>query len=246
MVEKEEIIKIARTKKLPLASIEKDFVLTFILKKIYASSFKDKLVFKGGTALHKLYLHKRLSIDLDFSELSQININELKAIIEDKEINSEIKDINRTADSVKIVLSYTSVLKYKNNIVIDISRREKPTLSLINKKLKSYYFKEFEVLTFQLEELIAEKLRTIIQRNKPRDYLDIYYILKKKNFDLEKTIETARIKLKNNKDNFDTERVFNNLDLVRSLWERDLREILPNIPNFNIVIERLRKALEKY
>lgn len=243
MVSKEEIINIAKKARLPIGTIEKDFILTYILQKIYESSLKNKIIFKGGTALHKLYLHKRISIDLDFTELEYIDINELKLVIEDREINSRIKEINKTDKSTKILLSYTSVLEYKNNIIIDISKREKPFLKLINKKLKSPYFKDFEVLTFKLEELIAEKIRAIIQRNKPRDYLDIYYVLNKKDFDFKKSIEISKQKLKADNDNFDIERVFNNLGVVRSLWEQDLREILLNVPDFDIVIKRLRKRL---
>ena len=244
MVSRNDIIIIAKKEKLPLGIIEKDFVLTYMLKKIYESEFKNKLVFKGGTALHKLYLHKRISIDLDFTELESIDINKLKKLIEDKEINSKIKDINETNNSIKIVLSYISVLEYKNNIIIDISKREKPILNLINKKIKSYYFKDIEVLTFQLEELIAEKIRAIIQRNKPRDYLDIYYILNKKNFNIKKSFEIAKQKLKVDNDILDTKRIFNDLDVVKSLWEQDLRGILPNIPNFNIVIKKLKRQLK--
>ena len=78
MVAKEEIVNIARRQKLPVGTIEKDFVLTFVLKKLFESELKDSLVFKGGTALHKLYLHKRMSIDIDFTELKPIDIEKLK------------------------------------------------------------------------------------------------------------------------------------------------------------------------
>lgn len=58
MVTKAELVSIARKQKLPLGMIEKDFVLTLVLREIYNSRFKNTLVFKGGTALHKLYLPK--------------------------------------------------------------------------------------------------------------------------------------------------------------------------------------------
>ncbi len=245
MVSKEEIIRIAREKALPLGAIEKEFILTYILKKIYESDLKDKLIFKGGTALHKLYLHKRISIDLDFTELKPIKINELKKIIEDKEINSRIKEINKTNNSTKVVLSYTSVLEHKNNIILDISKREKPVLDLITKKMKSPYFKDIEILTFQLEELIAEKIRALVQRNKPRDYLDIYYVLIKNSFDLEKSIKISKQKLKAVNDKFSKEKIFDSLSIVKSLWEQDLREILPNIPDFDKVIKKISQFFEK-
>lgn len=243
MVSKDEIIRVAKRENLPIGIIEKDFVLTYILKRIYESELKDRLVFKGGTALHKLYLHKRISIDLDFTELKPVRIDELKAVIEDKEIGSKVKEINKTNSSLRIVLSYVSVLEYKNKIILDISKREKPILKLITRRLKSPYFEEIEVLTFQLEELIAEKIRAIIQRNKPRDYLDLYYTLNMKKLDLKKAIEVAKEKLKEGGDKLDIGRIFNNLDVVRSLWDHDLRELLVDVPEFDGVVTKIRDKL---
>ncbi|MBU4341231.1 MAG: nucleotidyl transferase AbiEii/AbiGii toxin family protein [Candidatus Altiarchaeota archaeon] len=243
MVSKDEIIRVAKRENLPIGIIEKDFVLTYILKRIYESELKDRLVFKGGTALHKLYLHKRISIDLDFTELKPVRIDELKAVIEDKEIGSKVKEINKTNSSLRIVLSYVSVLEYKNKIILDISKREKPILKLITRRLKSPYFEEIEVLTFQLEELIAEKIRAIIQRNRPRDYLDLYYTLNMKKLDLKKAIEVAKEKLKEGGDKLDIGRIFNNLDVVRSLWDHDLRELLVDVPEFDGVVTKIRDKL---
>jgi len=245
MISKDEIVRIAKREGLPLGTIEKDFVLTYVLKRVYESRLKDRLVFKGGTALHKLYLHKRMSIDLDFTEVKPVEIDELKAILEDREIHSSVSEIIRTDESTRVVLSYVSVLEYKNSIILDISKREKPVLKLITKKLKSFYFKKFDVLTFQLEELIAEKIRSIIQRDKPRDYLDLYYILNMRSVDLKKAVKTARQKLKASNDKLDIERIFNNLDVVESLWEQDLRELLVDIPDFGKVVNRI-KVKTKY
>jgi predicted nucleotidyltransferase component of viral defense system len=99
----------------------------------------------------------------------------LKKVIEDREVDSKIREINKTDNSTKIVLSYTSVLEHKNSIILDVSKREKPVMELITKKMKSPYFEEIEILTFHLEELVAEKIRALVQRNKPRDFLDLYY-----------------------------------------------------------------------
>ena len=245
MVAKEEIVNIARRQKLPVGTIEKDFVLTFVLKKLYESELKDSLVFKGGTALHKLYLHKRMSIDLDFTELKPVNIEELKKIIEDKEIRSKIKEVNKTSNSTKVVLNYESVLEYKNSIILDISKREKPTMELITKQLKSPYFEKIPVLTLALEELAAEKIRSIIQRNKPRDYFDLYYILGSKKLNFKKALKIAKKKLAATNDKYDTKKIFDNLDIVKDLWEKDLTELVVNTPDFEKVVKKLKKYFKQ-
>jgi len=50
--------------------IEKDYYITLILNHIN-KELSDKLVFKGGTLLNKIYFdYKRLSEDLDFTFIS--------------------------------------------------------------------------------------------------------------------------------------------------------------------------------
>lgn len=90
MVTKAELVILARKQKLPLGLIEKDFILTLILREIFASGFKNLLAFKGGTALHKLYLHKRLSVDIDFTALEELDIDALKNVLLIKDINLNI------------------------------------------------------------------------------------------------------------------------------------------------------------
>ncbi|MCF8224249.1 MAG: nucleotidyl transferase AbiEii/AbiGii toxin family protein [Bacteroidales bacterium] len=48
--------------------IEKDYWVTFILKKLSESEFRDQVVFKGGTSLSKVYnLIDRFSEDVDLA-----------------------------------------------------------------------------------------------------------------------------------------------------------------------------------
>ena len=120
--------------------------------------------------------------------------------------------------------------------IIRIARKE---------KLKSYFYPDFEVLTFKFEELVAEKIRALIQRNKPRDYLDIYYILSKNEIKFGTIIKLAKQKLKSVNDFYDINRIFNNLDLVKTSWEQDLRGLIPNVPNFDEVIKKIRKCFKQ-
>lgn len=65
-----------------VAVIEKDYVLSWILKGIFESSLAANLVFKGGTALRKVYFKDyRFSEDLDFTISKSIDINDLKSSI---------------------------------------------------------------------------------------------------------------------------------------------------------------------
>lgn len=57
---------------IPVKTIEKDYVLTWILAGIAESGMGDIMSFKGGTALKKMYfLNYRFSEDLDFTFLKK-------------------------------------------------------------------------------------------------------------------------------------------------------------------------------
>lgn len=70
--------------------IEKDYWITYVLKNISQSSYKDRVVFKGGTSLSKAYnLIQRFSEDVDLAFISKgENQNQMKTAI--KAIESQI------------------------------------------------------------------------------------------------------------------------------------------------------------
>ncbi|MBI5230298.1 MAG: nucleotidyl transferase AbiEii/AbiGii toxin family protein [Candidatus Magasanikbacteria bacterium] len=63
-----------KTLKYPLHIAEKDYFLTLVLQIIAHSALKNKLIFKGGAALHHMYFEQyRFSEDLDFSANQRID-----------------------------------------------------------------------------------------------------------------------------------------------------------------------------
>lgn len=55
-------------------TIEKDYILTWILIGLSRTGLKDNLVFKGGTALRKVYMKDyRYSEDLDFTLINHLS-----------------------------------------------------------------------------------------------------------------------------------------------------------------------------
>ena len=66
MLRKDELAQIAETKHLSLLNAQRDYVLELILFALYTHT-KNEFVFKGGTAMYKLYKLNRFSEDLDFT-----------------------------------------------------------------------------------------------------------------------------------------------------------------------------------
>lgn len=93
MLTEEEIRRIARRRNLSVGLTEKDYVIEWLLKGIYESKIKDNLIFKGGTAIQKVYFPEtwRFSHDLDFTSLFIDNIEgQLKDVFSDIEEKSSI------------------------------------------------------------------------------------------------------------------------------------------------------------
>ena len=72
------------SKTIPVKSIEKDYVLSWILIGIAKSKMYDTLSFKGGTALKKFYFPDyRFSEDLDFTLLKNIAMEDFEKMLQD-------------------------------------------------------------------------------------------------------------------------------------------------------------------
>ena len=85
MISSAEISKMAHRLGLGDKTIEKDYVLTWILNAIAESPLNDLLAFKGGTAIKKMYVPDyRFSEDLDFTLLNTRRTNnELRTAVEE-------------------------------------------------------------------------------------------------------------------------------------------------------------------
>jgi len=78
MIKLGKIKKIAREKKVPLTTVERDYVQNYFLKYLYSRS--DSLIFKGGTSIRKAFIENyRFSDDLDFTMKTNIDQKYIKA-----------------------------------------------------------------------------------------------------------------------------------------------------------------------
>lgn len=197
MLSKEEIMRIAGEKDLNPSAISKDYVLGWILFGISKSSIGDNLIFKGGTALSKIHFPEgwRLSEDLDFTLVDNVAPETLEKILKE-----EVPKIIKDAIGMDLRLKdrpysnegfYQSRFQYdgplgKDTVKIKITR-EQTIGELETKKMPQVFdYPSFDVRVYSLDEILAEKIRSIIQRKKIRDYYDVWRLLKTGKFNKEK------------------------------------------------------------
>ncbi|MCD4760209.1 nucleotidyl transferase AbiEii/AbiGii toxin family protein [archaeon] len=236
----DELKVIAGEKGFDIETTIKDYYLTYILFLI-----KDikGLYFKGGTALYKIFLnHLRLSEDLDFTATESIRKIEkqIKERLKSKKVFKEITHDKRVKDFTRLIVHYVSYYG-KDSIIIDLNKRAKIYLKSEEHNLIHFYkgnIPEFKVKTLNVRELIAEKICAMVQRYAPRDYYDVYEIIKNK---LPIDIKLVKKKFVDSDEKYDIGRIFRRGNKIYNKWESDLLPLTTTKPEFKKVMNTLMK-----
>ena len=163
----------------PLPIAEKDYFLAIALKTIYGSDLKDRLLFKGGTALHHCYLsQKRFSEDLDFSALDKtITLDDIVSVMEAKGEFKVTKEFE-SKFTIKIEkLRFEGLLGQNGHIKLEIDRFQNAILPGKTVEYNNVWGVKTRPLVMDEREICAEKLRAASQRVRYRDFYDLYFLL---------------------------------------------------------------------
>jgi len=187
------------------AQVEQDLIISRLLVEFYQNDFvSNKLLFRGGAALHKIHLSPavRYSEDLDFVQREAEGIGEVLSAI--KRICQPLLGKPRTRQKeASVVLTYQSISEFPPpiplRIKVEVNTREHAAVFPIifkHYEIDSRWFAgRCELATYSLEELLATKLRALYQRKKGRDLFDLWYGLTKGNADPNHVIQGFRIYL---------------------------------------------------
>lgn len=245
MISRRELRRLAAREKVSLGALEKDYVLSTVMRQVYAAeSLREILVLKGGTALHKLYLHRRLSLDLDFTALRPVTLDEVQPSLEVADLQGQVKDHRVFHDALTIQrLGFVGPLGFPNSIKVDISFRETVSLPPVTHLMETPYYEPFPMMAMQLEEMVAEKLRAALMRKTPRDYFDLWLLMKEATIDTTLVPDLLKAKMETVGLAYDPALLWQELDTLERLWQDDLRELMPQVPEFSAMVEELRDGL---
>ncbi|MCC2666595.1 MAG: hypothetical protein K0S63_511 [Gammaproteobacteria bacterium] len=167
--------------------VEHDLVLSRAICELYQHPLiSEDLVFRGGTALHKLFFDKagRFSEDLDFVQTKAISIGRTINAIREC-LDSWLGSPSWKQSQGRFTLTYRFQTEIEpvmsRKVKIEINTREHLNAEPYLKKIFSVNNRWFQgkasVLTYSIEELLATKLRALYQRKKGRDLYDFWYVL---------------------------------------------------------------------
>jgi predicted nucleotidyltransferase component of viral defense system len=166
--------------------VEQDLIICRALVEIYSDDFLAKsLAFRGGTALHKLYLspQPRYSEDID---LVQITAEPFGPLIDRLRVRlAFLGDPVRKQKENSFTLHYRFESEFppaqKLRLKIETNCREHFSVMGYQQfpfQVNSSWFNgSCNITTFTLEELLGTKLRALYQRKKGRDLYDMYKAL---------------------------------------------------------------------
>lgn len=250
---KDELKRLAGKEKIPLGTVERDYVISILLEIISRLPCSDSLIFKGGTCIKKIYFpDARFSVDLDFSCLGDVT-HELLANLKSSLAGRSIRDVEfidvveeeRRGDSVRLGVKYNDVNGHPTSVKIDLSLREKLLKPPKPREVLNSYYSDipaYEIMALSLDEILAEKVRAVIAREAPRDIYDIWYLLRKgAKFDLE--VVNKKLKILKRDKTFTLELFKQRLDEKQEGWKRDLVMLVPKAPNFTQVKEKILEAI---
>jgi len=184
--------------------VERDYLLSWVLKSLYETDpLRESFVFKGGTALHKLYFPEtRFSVDLDFTLEKRMAEARLRASLLDVgtqvEVGCGLEFLAPRFRFEKVQDEYGSEtfearLYFRRlihpagaplSVVIDATYNEVIMLPIKERPLHYEYsdaadFGTVIVRAYSLEEIAAEKLRGLLFQRvhpSPKDAYDLWYL----------------------------------------------------------------------
>lgn len=256
-------------KRIPEEVLERDYCLAWFLVALSRTPLRERLVFKGGTAIKRLYFGEyRFSEDLDFTLTDVTNFatirEELEIVFaEAKKATGAIFRFAR-ADRATHENSYTFYLAYEGplplrvggkEVKVDITIREQLVFAPEERPVLRGYEQyadlppDATIRVYSLDEIAIEKVVALMDsaRNEPRDLYDIWYLVSNSHVQLADLREAVQQKLRfRGRELTAVQGEFRNKEQrFKKLWDPRLSHQVVDLPEFTEVYRMVRRALRQ-
>ncbi len=257
-------------RRIPENTLERDYCIAWFLVGLARTPLRNKLAFKGGTALRRChYPAYRFSEDLDFTLLESLSFEALKKELEP--IYAEVKQASNItfkfsrADATSHQNCYTFYLNYEGplpvtstlkEIKVDVTISEKVIFSPAELAvLKSHdEFSDLpegeKIKVYSLPEIAIEKTVALLDkaRTEPRDLYDLWYLTKESGqVDLRDCLEGIGEKLAHRRKNLEEVRdEFDKKEArLKTTWQKRLATQMTALPKFDEVYRAVKRVLRE-
>ncbi|MDO8504958.1 MAG: nucleotidyl transferase AbiEii/AbiGii toxin family protein [bacterium] len=187
-------------------NIVREYVQHIFLGELYKLADSEKLLFKGGTALRIIYGSPRFSEDLDFS-LFGVPGHEVKSFVEGLfiKILSEIEKMGitvtlgerfgATSGGYLGLATFEIIDQQSIGLEINISTRSDVRVKGEVDSIANNFVPTYTVIHLPQTDIVEEKIfGALLERKKPRDFYDLYIIMRKGMLSLKQKKKLGQIK----------------------------------------------------
>jgi len=266
MIPLSEIDSVTNKFQVPAETIEKDYVISWILLCLSKSDLKDNFIFYGGTAIKRIYFEDhRFSEDIDLFSTSYFtqdnllrSLNALDYARKETNLALEIKkdSIIHTKDRTQLVIRYSGydeIIGAPKEIRVDFSMNMRSYGTIEKNPIIASYsdikIKNETLSVMTLNTIFANKLGLLIDltRNEPRDFFDVWFLLQRLNkfdFNFSEVCEAF-------KDKYGFSPSLNLLKphlqnrFLKTHWDMRLRKQIPISPNTEVIVKDIQIGLAK-
>ncbi len=263
MIDRQEVMDFVREFGLAEYVIEKDYTLGWLLAGIAVHpEIGQSWAFKGGTCLKKCYFETyRFSEDLDFTLINPDHLNEgflLETFnqiskwvydnagieIPTETIRFHIYENPRGNNSSQGRVGYRGPLQRRGDlprIKLDLTDDEVLVLEPVMREVHHPYSDRPEdgihVLSYDFEEVFAEKVRALAERERPGDLYDVVHLYRREGLNPDRALilNTLAVKCQFKGIELPTMEILTNQperEDLESDWEHMLAHQLPVLPPF--------------
>ncbi len=208
---KAQIKNLALINHVPAQAILQNFMLERLLERISISKYKDMIVLKGGMLIASMVgINSRTTMDMDatlrgyplseetirvaFIEICAIPLNDEVTLVVDRVV--PIRDDDEYGGyRVSITAKYETI---NTPLRMDITTGDIITPGAVRYTFHSNFEnKLFNIWAYNSETILAEKVETILRRSvlntRPRDFYDVYIIMKTQHLTINKKVFSAAL-----------------------------------------------------
>jgi predicted nucleotidyltransferase component of viral defense system len=181
MISDDTLLKITNKYQTTELNVRREYVQHLFLSYFYQQPQTSEIFFKGGTALRIIYKSPRFSEDLDFGSTLH-DVNEIEKAVLDtlieiqrEGIESEIIESKETSGGYLGIFDF-ALGSVTVHLKIEASFREKELIGEAE-TIQSDFIPAYTIYALSQEQIVEGKLAALLDRKKPRDFYDLYFML---------------------------------------------------------------------
>lgn len=182
MLSRDNLEKFTKLQQTSSQNVVREYCQHLFLSYLYQNPGSEKLLFKGGTALRIILKSPRFSEDLDFTGAG-ITHQEIEELFTDTLANIEKTGMTiHVTEATQTTGGYLGVATFeaydmKIDVQIEVSLRRGKGFKKTRALITSDYIPAYTLVHLSLDDIILGKLEALVDRHKPRDFYDYFFLL---------------------------------------------------------------------